>query len=791
MLKNYFLIAIRNIIRNKGYFLINIAGLSIGMACSFLILLWVMDEVNYDSFNKNFENIYRVIVNVDFTDKQEDIAVLPAGLAPVLKSKYPEIKDFARVQLRNNMVLSYNDISYNEDNVAFADPALLDIFTYPLVKGKKNYALSDPKSIVITSELAEKYFGDQEAIGKIIELNSKYKLKVTAILKEVPANSNLKFNALIPINYFTSSGEELNNWNDYNYFLYLLMDNNINIDDFNSKIRTALHDNDPEKSDDGAPTKLFLQPLKKIHLHSSDFIAGLSGSGNLNYVYIFSIIALIILLIACVNFMNLTTARSGKRAKEIGMRKVSGAKRADIVKQFYGESLLLTFLAMIFAIAMVEFMLPTFNRLSDKEIVFNFSASHEIIFTFILITVLTGIISGSYPAIYLSSFQPIEILKSKHGSPSGKSYLRKALVIFQFTITIFLIICTSMIYKQLFFMTNKDPGYNNSHIVFLPVNENMITQYQSFKRELKQYKDIEYCTAGSFLPMRGISSTSSVKWTGRQDEQIRIDFAFVDYNYLEAFELEIIDGRSFSEEYAMDDSTAYVVNEEFVRITGYEKPVGKMVSMWDMEGKIIGVLKNFHFMPMHDKIEPLIFKINPNQIRYIIVKVNPVNLVKTMDVIKQKWNDFYGKYPFQFFFMDQGFDSIYKTEKRMGMIFNYFTLLALFISCMGLFGLSSYMTQQRKKEIGIRKVFGASTNKILFLLSKEFTRLVLISNIIAWPIAYFVISDWLQNFAYRAAIPIWIFILAGLGTLIIALLTIIVQAFNTAMSNPVDSLKYE
>jgi len=791
MLRNYFLIAIRNIIRQKGYFLINIAGLSIGMACSFLIFLWVLDEINYDCFNENLEEIHRVIVDVDFTDKREKIAVVPAALGPALKNEYPEILNFSRVQLSNNLVLSHKDKSFNENNIAFVDPTFLDIFTYSLEKGKKQHALSDPKSIVITNSIAEKYFGNDDPIGKTLTLNSEYHFKVTAILKDIPGNSHLRFNILIPVNYFTSSGEELNNWADYNYYLYVLLKKNTSIEDIDLKISHAIQKHDPEYEADGAPTHILLQGLKEIHLHSSDLIASFSTQGDITYVYIFSIIAIIVLLIACINFMNLTTARAGRRAKEIGMRKVSGAIRSDIIKQFYGESLLMTFIAMIFAIALVEFLLPTFNTLSEKSISFDFSTSYEIIIAFFLISILTGIISGSYPALYLSSFQPIKVLKSNIGPAAGKSYFRKALVVLQFSISIFLIICTAMVFKQLHFMSNKDPGYEMSHVVFLPVNENMIGKYKSFKKELLQYKDIEYCSAGSFLPMRGISSTSSVTWTGQQDEQIRIDFAFVDYDYIEALDLELIDGRSFSKEYFMDDSTAYIVNEEFVKIAGYEKPIGQKLSLWDLEGKIIGVAKDFHFMPMHFKIEPLIIKIDPEQIRYILIKVNQGDLLKTVNIIEKKWKEFFTAYPFKFFFMDQGFDAIYKSEKRMSMIFNYFTWLALFISCLGLFGLTSLVTQQRTKEIGIRKVFGASTGQILFLLSKEFTQLIFISNILAWPISYIVIKTWLQNFAYQASIPIWIFVLAGLGTFIIALLTIMIQAVNTAMSNPIDSLKYE
>lgn len=791
MLRNYFLIAIRNIVRHKGYFLINIAGLSIGMACSFLISLWVLDEISFDRFNENINNIYRIIVDVDFTDKQENIAVTPAALGPVLKENFPEISDFCRIQIRSNQVISYKEKSFNEDNIAFVDPSFLKIFDYPLSQGSEKTALSESRNIVITEDLVKKYFGNENPIGKILELNSEYKFKVTAILKSIPGNSHLKFNILIPVNYFTTSGEELINWADYNYYLYVLLNETSNSNDLNSKVSEAIQEYDPDSDADGAPARLRLQPLKDVHLHSTNLIAGLRTKGDMTYVYMFSIIAIIILLIACINFMNLTTARSGKRAMEIGIRKVSGATRTDIIKQFYGETLFLTIIAMIFAIALVEFLLPTFNELSGKVIKFNFSTSFNIIAVFILITFLTGIISGSYPALFLSSFQPIEVLKNIFSKGSSKSVLRKALVILQFSISIFLIICTVMVHKQLYFMNNKDPGYEISHIIYFPLNENMISNYQTFKKEICQYKNIEFCTAGSFLPMRGISSTSSVGWTGQQDEQIRIDFAFVDYNYIEAFNLQVIDGRSFSEENSLDDSIAFVVNEEFVRITGYKNPVGKKVSLWDLDGKIIGVLKDFHFMPLHDKIEPLIMKINPDQIRYLITKVKPGDLVKTIEIIEKRWKEFYPEYPFQFFFMDEDFDAIYKSEKSMSLIFNYFTILAVFISCLGLFGLSSFLTQQRTKEIGIRKVFGASSQSILILLSKEYTRLILISNILAWPIAYLVIINWLENFAYQSSVSIWIFVLAGLLTTLIGLLTIMIHAVNTAMSNPVDSLKYE
>ncbi len=785
MLKNYLKIALRNIRRQKGYSFINIAGLAIGMACCILILLWVQDELSYDRFHENAGDIYRVIQDIKFADHDTTWAITQGPLGPSLKADFPEIINATRITGRG-FRLTYGDKSFDEA-LRMADGSIFEMFTFPLVKGDPATALSDPHSIVITEEMAEKYFGEEDPLGKTIKADNQWDFQVTGILKKVPRNSHLQFDFLIPFIFGRELNYTVDNWRNSQFRTYVQLKNGVPVQEVIQKISGYLYEKPTLEKD----AKLNLQPLTRIHLYSNYEFD--SAHGDITYVTIFSIIAFFILFIACINFMNLATAKSGNRAKEVGMRKVAGAHKTDIVRQFYGESILLAFIALLVALTIVWLLLPTFNNLAAKELSMGVSGNIVVLLGLLGITLLTGVISGSYPALFLSAFQPVKILKGSLQSGSKGSVFRKILVVFQFALTILLIVCTIVVYNQLNYMRNMKLGYNKEYMIYKGMRGDVRAKFDSVKNELLQNPNILGVTASSSVPTYGYTFSNSLwRWEGQDpNEETLMRAVFVDLDYFKTFGMEIVEGRSYSKEFPTDATEAIMVNEEAVRVMGMESPIGKRLSIGDNNLKIIGVVKNYHFRSLRQEIDPLILICLPNQCGVLFARLKSENMPETIGYMENIWKEFAPGHPFNYRFLDEALDDLYRSEQRIGTILRYFSILAIFISCLGLFGLASFMAEQRTKEIGIRKVLGASVSNIVLLLSREFTKWVLLANIIAWPVAYYAMYKWLQSYAYSTNIALWSFILSGVIALVIATVAVSYQSIKAAVTNPADSLRYE
>ncbi len=789
MLKNNLKIFLRYLKRHKGYTFINISGLAIGIACCIFIMLWVQDELSFDRFNTNIDDLYRVVEEQHSSGGTvRPVASTPFPLGSALVADYPEIIKFARFQIFPRILIRAEDKIFYENGFAFADPSLLDMFTFPLAKGDFKNALTDPQSVLISEEMAEKYFGSKDPMGKRLTVNNRLDYTVTGILQNIPHNSHIKFDFLIQLEAFVKKIGLDQGWGSNDYYTYLQLQKEIPYGKTSEKIREYIKKINPNVTS----LIFFLQPVKDIHLHSSFSIdLGGKSENKAKYVYSFTIIALFVLLIACVNFMNLTTARSSGRSLEIGLRKVVGANRANLIRQFLAESIVFSIFAFIFAFILVLLLLPAFNVLSGKTLQMDIYNNMPVLFGLIGLTLLIGIISGSYPAFFLSSFRPAKVLKGTMKLGSKSSSLRKVLVIIQFSLSIILIIGTFIVHRQLDFMLKKNLGYDKDHMIFLAERGDFWNRYEPLKDELLQNSNILGMTASSDIPTHTIHSTTLVSWEGKNPEDPVLFNRFtVDYNYFETFNMEILQGRTFSKEFLTDKTEAYILNETGIKMTGMESPVGKMFWLWGIKGKIIGVVKDYHFKSLHAEIEPLVLRMAGNP-EFVFIKIKSEGVTETIKDIERSYKKFNPDNPFEFSFLDDAVNNLYQAEKRTGTIFRYFMFLAIFISCLGLFGLASYMAEQRTKEIGVRKVLGASISGIVLLQLKDFTKWVLLANIIAWPAAWFVMNNWLQGFSYRTNIAWTSFLLAALLSIFVALLTVGYQSIKAAMTDPVKALKYE
>jgi len=790
MFKNYLKTALRNLMRHKGYSLINIAGFAIGIACCILILVWVQDELSYDRFHENLDGLHRVVEENYFSDGTIfRIARTPYPVGPAFVKDYPEIINFTRFTPFWRILTEYEDKSFYERGFAFADPSLLEMFTLPLLRGDASTALSETNSVLISEDMAKKYFGAEDPIGKTITMDNDVDLQVSGVFKNLPHNSHLQFDFLGPFETFIEYSGWSARWQDHNYYTYVQLANNTHHKDIEPKIFAYM-----EKISPDSATKFLLQPVKDIHLRS-DFAIDLGGKSEnkAKYVYMFSLIAVFILLIACINFMNLTTARASRRSLEIGMRKVVGANRAHLIRQFLGESILISLLSLLIALGLVLLVLPAFNNISGKELS---SATLDLALLtagLIGIALVTGILSGSYPAFLLSAIKPIGALKGSLSSGSKNPAFRKILVCCQFSLSIGLIISTFVVYRQLEFIQKKNLGYNQEHIIYFSERGDFWKSYDAFKTQLQQNPDIVGITAASSIPTYTVTSTSGVNWEGKDPEFTVMFTQFnVDYDYFETLEMEMAQGRSFAKDFSTDATNAYILNETGARLTGMEDPVGKTFTLWDKSGPIIGVVKDYHFKSLHAKIEPLVLRMFHRQWnRYVIVRIKSDGISRTLKVLEDTYTKYHPGYPFEFKFLDEELDALYSSDKQTGTVFRYFMFLSIFISCLGLFGLASFMADQRTKEIGIRKVLGASVPGIFLMLLKEFVKWVLIASAISWPLAYYVMDRWLENFAYRTDIALWIFLVSGVSGLAVAVATVSFQSIKASIANPIDCLRYE
>jgi putative ABC transport system permease protein len=785
MIINYLKIIFRNIRRFPAYSFINICGLAIGMTCTFLILLWVQDELSYDKFYENAGDLYRVLENQHYAGGEIfPVAVTPSGLAPALKEDFPEIIRAARY--RSNYWLVQKDDGYITERFENVDQDFLEMFSIQFVKGNIQTALVEPHSVILTEEMAEKYFGQEDPIGRTLNVNKGHLIKVTGVIKKPNRNSHLDLNFLMPFIYLKETGTDINDWGNNSHYTYVQLQKNADSRKVNEKIKDLV-----KKYHEGSTTEIFLQNVKKIHLYSSGkFAADLGGHGDIAYVRIFSIVAIFVLLIACINFMNLSTAQSARRAKEIGLRKVAGAGKRKLITQFIGETIFIAFVAHIIAMILVEILLPTFNQLAGKQLDINYRSLHLYVCLLALV-IFTGLLAGSYPAFFLSAFKPVNVLKGVLNKNPGNSGLRRVLVIIQFSLSVFLIICTMIIGNQLRYMQNKKLGLNKDNIGYFYIGPELRQKRNTLKDELIKNTDIQSACFSNQLPTYIINSTDGFSWEGKNpDDDILFHMVNVDEDYFRTFELELSEGRFFSADFPSDSSST-IINEKAAEIIGFKEPVGKTLSVWDDKTKIIGVVKNFHFKSVHNKIEPLVMYMNPDQYYVCFIRINPDHITATVDYIEKTAKKLDPDSPVYFNFLDRDYDNLYRAEKRMLKIFNYFSLLAIIISCLGLIGLSSYIIERRRKEVGIRKANGAGRYEIFTLLSKEFLLWVIVSIILASPVAWFAMNKWLQNFAYHTQINWWVFVTAGLAAISVALLTVSWQSYRSASRNPVEALRYE
>jgi putative ABC transport system permease protein len=795
MLKNYCKIAMRNIRRHKGYSFINIAGLAIGMACTILILLWIQDELAYDRFHEKGDNIYRIIVENE--QGMQSAGTCPIPLGPHSKQAYPEVLDSIRMcNGFQKFLVEFNERVFSEE-IGIVDPSFLTTFTFPLLRGDPQTALEDPYSLIMTEKWARKYFGSEDPIGKVIRILSGRKqmisFTVTGILEDIPRHSHLQFQIFLPFQALDKMVwwvRDFEKWNDWSYFTYIHTKPGISIPELNGKITDLVRQND---EGDDLTSKFFLQPLAKIHLHSH-FKYDLAGHGDIRTIYLFAIVAAFILLIACANFMNLSTARFGNRSKEVGLRKTIGAHRAQLVKQFLGESLFFVLIALFVALVLIKLSLPLFNQLTGKPLELNL-ADLSFLFSLAAVIFFTGLIAGSYPSLFLSAFQPADVLKSNTISSTKGIFFRKFLVVLQFSLSIIIIICTTIVYNQLTFMRNKKLGFDKDNVIHLPLSGTIHANYDVIRNELLSNPRISAIAASDQLLNQIFRASTGARLEGRDVcEHTGINFLTVDFHFLDTFDMKLSQGRSFSEEFPTDADEAVIINQTLAKILGGENLVGKKLHNYSEGGtrRIVGIVEEFHFESLHSQVKPLmIVPHSSSDYKFMYVKIRPGAISSSIKFLKDTWKKYGSGNPFEYHFLEQTIDQLYASEKRMGKIFFDFAFLAIFISCLGLFGLASFTAEQRTKEIGIRRVLGASAGNIIYTLTKDFSKWVLAANIIAWPIAYFAMHKWLQNFAFKTDMGLWVFVLSATLSLAIALITVGYQSIKAALANPADSLRYE
>ncbi len=787
MLKNYLWVTLRNLKKNSTYSLLNIMGLAVGMTAFTLIALYVQYELSFDKHHKNAGRIYRVI--------REGRAFTPAALGPALREKIPEVEWVARMMRRSDTLISQEQKHFLEEEFYWADPEMFKIFPLSFLSGDHRTALKDPSAIVLSRRTAKKYFGNADPMGKILTVNDRYEFKVSGVFENMPANSHFIMDAVVPYEtYFQITNNDITSWRSNFSYTYFLLREGADPEAVANKISPVIEV--PLLKAAGAkgpyPKYYFIQPMTGIHLHSH-LMQEIGVNNHIKYIILFLSIAFLILFIACINYMNLATARSLRRGKEVGMRKVVGAHKGQLIVQFLGESVALAVIAMIFSIMMVLVALPAFNSLVERHLSLNLIQNPQLFVGLVFITMFVGLFAGSYPAVGMSRFRPISVLSGAFTrSPKGSS-LRNVLVLVQFAITIFLIVCTIAVREQLKFIKSADLGYAKEQIITLPVRGGSVRQnIQSIKTELLKNSDIVAVSTSGRLP-NDIDTFTSRNWTGRDlEEPIPIYYNTADYDFIDLFGIQIVQGRAFSRDFPSDETGAFLVNETAVKVAEWESAIGRKFTHWSGEsGRIVGVMKDFHLKSLHSPIEPLYIFLSASDFSNIAIKVKSTNIPATVDYVEGIFKQLSPSYPFSYSFFDEVFERAYFTEQRMGRVFGAFAILAIFIACLGLFGLTTFAAEQRTKEIGIRKVLGASGSKIFLLLSKEFIRWVLLANLIAWPVAYFTMNKWLENFTYRIHIGIVAFLISGGTALLIASLTVSYQSFRSARTNPVDSLRYE
>lgn len=790
MLKNYWTVAWRNLWRNKTYSLLNILGLSVGMAVAVMIMLWVVDELTYDRFHTKIDRIFRLHQHQRYDGQMFTFYSMPPVLALNLKENFPEIKRAIRTNWGDEAMLSLGEKRFYEQGLA-VDTTFFETFTFPLAEGDIKEALANPYSIVISQEVAKKFFGETEAVGQWLKYNNRDAFQVTGVLEEMPENSTLKFEFLIPYHTFMKYSPWLDetNWGNNNTPMYVELAEGASISTLNKKIQNVLRKHqDPDGT--GNRPILFGFPLAKERLYGL-WEEGKNVGGRIDYVQWFSILAFFVLFIACVNFMNLSTARAGRRSREIGIRKAVGAERGRIMSQFLGESILMSSLALLIAIVLVLVLLPGFNTLTEKELRFHFW-SPQMAGILLGAALLTGLFAGSYPAIYMSGFHVIQTLKGVFKSGSSAVLFRKGLVVIQFSLCAILVIGSILVYQQIQHIQNRSLGYNRENVLRVWLRGDIGERFDPINTELSAIRGVESVAAsGNGITQIG-NSTYNLNWPGKKPkDQILFSNTAIDPGFLKTYRIELVEGRDFQKG-NLNDTLSIIFNELAIKRMGLKDPLGQTIDLWDNKVKIIGITKDFHFNSIHSQIEPFFFTFNPTWRSLASLRLDGTQPIpETISAIEQVFKKHNPAYPFEYDFVDKDFNELYKSEQLIGKLARVFSFLAIFVACLGLFGLAAFSAEQRVKEIGVRKVLGASLGNIVLLMSREFLLLVAISILVASPLAWYLMDSWLDDYTYRIQISWWVFAAVALLTLGIAFITVSFQSIRAALADPVKSLRSE
>lgn len=788
MFRNYLKITFRNLIKNKTYSLINILGLSVGLACAIIIYLWVQDELSIDKFHKNDENLFQIKVNHQTSSGILTGDGTPHLLASSLADEIPEIKYSTAVTRDKD--LNFN-LSFNDKNIKaygeFADKNFFNIFSFDLLEGNKEQVFIDQNSIVISDESAAKLFGSSEnVIGKRIvwELqNFTNEVIISGVFKKISHNSTMQFDFLIPREWIIKKSPSSSSWGNFGPKTYVVLRNGTNTSQFESKIKHFI----TSKSNDSTVT-LFIQPYSDTYLYNN-YENGIQAGGRIEYLYLFSGIGLIILIIACINFINLSTARATRRLKEVGIKKTIGVSRKHLIYQFIGESVLLATFSLLVSLFIVGIILPHISNITGKYLLLNFNS--DFIFILLLSAFLTGVISGSYPAFYISGFNPVSILKGRYYTPGNEILIRKGLVVFQFIASIILIVSVFVVSKQVNFVHEKNLGYSKDQVIRFMISGEAAKKSEIFINRAKKIPGVKNASSVMHTLIGSNSQTWGVSWEGKDpNEQIWFEYTGVNYDLLETMGIEMKSGRTFSRNFATDTS-AVIFNEAAVKVMGITEPIGKVINFWGKKTTIIGVTKNFHFESLHKNIRPFLFYLKPDQSFYAMIKVDKNSDHTTIEKIGELYKEFSPSSSFDYKFIDEDYQRQYKSEERIAGLSKYFAAIAIIISCLGIFGLVAFTAQKKQKEISIRKILGSSELGIIYLLSSDFGRVIVIANVIALPMSYILVNNWLRSFAYKIELSWWIFALSGILSLCIAFLTISWHAIKSAIANPINSLRNE
>lgn len=798
MLRNLLTIAIRNLFKNRLYSLINVFGLTIGITCSLFLLLYILDELSYDRYNENADRIYRVVSDIHETDNAFVWSVAQIPLADELRDNYPEVENAVRFFGLPRTLYVNQEKEFYEDDFYLADSTVFDMFSYKFLAGDPSTALDEPNTIVLTESIAKKYFGDEQALSNAMETKTGDEYKVTGVIEDVPLNSHFRFDALISR---STNPDYQGSWGNFGVFTYIQLPKGYELAKMDTALAKVIKEKvDPVFEQYGIKIKYVLQKITDIHLRSKIQDEAEAG-GDMSYIYIFGAVALFMLLIATINYMNLATARSATRAREVGIRKVMGSQRLQLIGQFIVESVVIVLIALVMSLVFIYALLPLFNELANKSLPFSSLLRAPVILSLLGIVLITGIVGGSYPAFYLSSFNAVNVLKGKLSTQGGSAFLRKALVVVQFAISIFMLVSTLIVFDQLSFVRNKDLGFDKERVIRLPLSgDELQRRSPALAEALRRNPDVAGVGMSNTSPGQGIGKLL-LKVEDSQGKMVDrgIDLFAADYDYLDVMGMQIVKGRNFSRDYIADTLSSVLVNESMVKRMAWEDPIGKKFEFGPQGPNgapnvvnVIGVVKDYNQNSLYDVIEPLMIFLRP-QCRYVFVKTRPGDVRKALASVEGTWKEINPSYPFEYVFLDADFNSQYKADEKRSQIFTVFSGLTILIACLGLLGLVAFTTQQRTKEIGIRKVVGASINNLVWLISREFILLVLIGMVIAFPVSWYFTDSWLQNFAYRIELDgeYGTFILCvGLG-MIITFLTVGFHVLAAAIANPVKALREE